>query len=287
MRSSDIRFPETLRSALRDGELVVFAGAGLSMGNPACLPDFTTLADSIAKGSGETRIKDETDDAFLGRLHKSGVQVHNRAARLLQTNRCGDPPSPTGLHRDLVRLYPEPDKVRIVTTNFDLLFDAAARDLFAEQPDLFRAPALPLGREFNGIVHVHGCLDRPQGMVLTDADFGRAYLTDGWASRFLVELFHSTTVMFVGYKVRGNSMEPEMRDGDRLVVDTARRTPATGELFVLWDGTGLVVKRVEPVHEAGPPRLRLLSANSDYPAYTSLADEVHIVGKVLWKVTRA
>ena len=88
-------------------------------------------------------------------------------------------------------------------------------------------------------------------------------------------------------KVRGNSMEPEMRDGDRLVVDTARRTPATGELFVLWDGTGLVVKRVEPVHEAGPPRLRLLSANSDYPAYTSLADEVHIVGKVLWKVTRA
>ena len=88
-------------------------------------------------------------------------------------------------------------------------------------------------------------------------------------------------------KVRGNSMEPEMRDGDRLVVDTARRTPATGELFVLWDGTGLVVKRVEPVREPGAPRLRLLSTNPDYPAYTSLAEEVHIVGKVLWKVTKA
>ena len=36
-------------------------------------------------------------------------------------------------------------------------------------------------------------------MVLTDADFGRAYLTEGWARRFLVELFRSFTVLFVGY----------------------------------------------------------------------------------------
>ena len=53
-------------------------------------------------------------------------------------------------------------------------------------------------------------------------------------------------------KVRGNSMEPEMREGDRVVVDTARRLPATGELFVLWDGDGLVVKRGEPEHGPGP-----------------------------------
>ena len=85
------------------------------------------------------------------------------------------------------------------TTNFDLLFADAAQDVFPEQPELCKAPALPLGRTFNGIVHVHGCLDRPRDMVLTDADFGRAYLTEGWARRFLVELFRSFTVMFVGY----------------------------------------------------------------------------------------
>ncbi len=37
-------------------------------------------------------------------------------------------------------------------------------------------------------------------MVLTDADFGRAYLTEGWARRFLVDLFRSFTVLFVGYR---------------------------------------------------------------------------------------
>ena len=92
-------------------------------------------------------------------------------------------------------------------------------------------------------------------------------------------------------KVRGRSMEPELREGDRLVVDTARHVPAIGELFVLWDGDGLVVKRIGPLQApdagTGPPRLRLLSANPDYPPYDRLADDVHIVGKVLWKVTRA
>ncbi len=93
-------------------------------------------------------------------------------------------------------------------------------------------------------------------------------------------------------RVRGNSMEPEVRDGDRVVVDVSRRTPATGETFVLWDGNGLVVKHVETVHgdevdEHESPRLRLISANADYAPYSCLAEDAHILGKVLWVVRRA
>ena len=87
-------------------------------------------------------------------------------------------------------------------------------------------------------------------------------------------------------RVQGDSMEPLLREGDRLLVDVARRTPGTGEMAVLWDGTGLVVKRVEIVSGEDPPRLRLLSANPAYPAYTCLAEEAHIVGKVLWTVRK-
>ena len=86
-------------------------------------------------------------------------------------------------------------------------------------------------------------------------------------------------------RVRGNSMEPEMREGDRLVVDVSRRVPATGEMFVLWDGNGLVVKRIEAVR-GEPPRLRLISANPDYAPYTCLAEDAHITGKVVWAVKR-
>ena len=59
-------------------------------------------------------------------------------------------------------------------------------------------------------------------------------------------------------RVRGESMEPELSEGDRMLVDTDRRIPETGEMFVLWDGNGLVVKRVEHVHaDSGAPELRL------------------------------
>ena len=85
-------------------------------------------------------------------------------------------------------------------------------------------------------------------------------------------------------RVKGDSMEPEMREGDRLLVDTARRRPATGELFVLFDGTGLVVKRVEMV--PGEAHLRLLSANPAYAPYAALGEEVHVVGKVVWVLRR-
>ena len=89
-------------------------------------------------------------------------------------------------------------------------------------------------------------------------------------------------------RVRGESMEPELSEGDRLLVDTARRVPETGEMFVLWDGAGLVVKRIERVHADGgaAPGLRLKSANPEYADYTCLAEDVHIVGKVLWTVRR-
>ena len=66
------------------------------------------------------------------------------------------------------------------------------------------APRLPvprLGR--NGVVHLHGFLgdfgDDIWELVLSSADFGAAYLVDGWATRFLRELFRHFVVLFVGY----------------------------------------------------------------------------------------
>ena len=86
-------------------------------------------------------------------------------------------------------------------------------------------------------------------------------------------------------RVRGESMEPELSGGDRLVVDTADRDPATGVLFVLWDGNGLVVKRIETVSaDGGPQAFRLKSANPRYADYDCLAGDVHIAGRVLWSI---
>lgn len=198
MKISGVDFPLELLKSLRDGELVVFAGAGVSVGPPACLPMFSGLAEEIANGTGEIRSKDEPEDRFLGRLQDKGVHVHEIAAHVL-SKRGDKPPCPTNLHFDILRLYSKPDSLRVVTTNFDLLFEQAASHVLETYPTLYSAPVLPLGGDFEGIVHVHGDINRPGKAVLTDADFGRAYLTEGWARRFLATLFSSFPVLFIGY----------------------------------------------------------------------------------------
>ena len=194
MKISGIDFPAPLLSALRDGELVIFAGAGVSMGEPACLPSFKTLAEKIAQGTGEV-LQDGEEDRFLGRLHDKGVKVHERAVRELSRNN----PKPTALHKNLLRLHQKSEQVRVVTTNFDLLFEKAAQDVFGTVPKVSQAPELPQARNFYGIAHIHGDLNHPQSLVLTDKDFGAAYMNKGWAKDFLVELFGHFTVLFVGY----------------------------------------------------------------------------------------
>ena len=229
MKIAGIDFPSPLLSALRDGELVIFAGAGVSKGKPACLPLFKELAEKIAQRTGKVLQDGEQEDRFLGRLHNKGkgVKVHKLAVQELSR----DNPKPTDLHRDLLRLYQKDgEQVRVVTTNFDLLFEEAAQAVFGAVPEVFRAPALPLGRDFNGIVHVHGALSHRQGMVLTDEDFGRAYLTEGWSRRFLVELFRHFPVLFVGY-----------RHNDIILNYLARALPtdSTKPRFALTDDSDL------------------------------------------------
>jgi Domain of unknown function (DUF4020)/SIR2-like domain len=200
MRFGNIDIPKHLYDAQQAGELVVFAGAGVSIPEPSHYPDFNELADQIANGTlareGEPQNL-EPVDRFLGRLFDRGTKVHEIAKRILS-----DPKSqPNSLHRHVLKLFDGEQKVRIVTTNFDDHFGAVSRE---EAKDsllkIYCAPALPPGDKFTGLVHLHGSVkEHPGTLILTDGDFGKAYLTEGWARRFLQSVFSRFTVLFVGY----------------------------------------------------------------------------------------
>ena len=195
MKFGKVDFPKPLLDALRDNKLVVFAGAGVSMGEPACLPNFESLTKLIADGTGITKCKSENLEQFLGRLADRGVKVHHLAKTEL--SREGAKPAP--LHRDLLRLYRKDQSIRLVTTNFDLLFEQAAESIYDTTPEVFHAPQLPFGDQLNGIIHIHGSISYPDQMVLTDSDFGRAYLREASVTRFLFDLYDRYTFLFVGY----------------------------------------------------------------------------------------
>ena len=61
----------------------------------------------------------------------------------------------------------------------------------------------------------------------------------------------------------GDSMEPLASRGDQLLIDISERDPVPPGIFVVWDGMGLVTKRIEHVQHSDPPRVRLKSANPE------------------------
>lgn len=189
----NINFDDRIFSAIRDGKLVIFAGAGVSMGEPSNLPSYEKLAQMIASGTGREAKKPY--DKFLGQLEFHGVPVHKQAAGIFASIEG----KPTTLHRDLLRLFRVKEHVRIVTTNYDHHFTTAANSLFDGPLKEYISPALPKGGSFSGIVHIHGRVSEPECMILTDSDLGRAYLVDGYACRFLVETLKNYTVLFIGY----------------------------------------------------------------------------------------
>ncbi|UPY35514.1 LexA family transcriptional regulator [Sediminicoccus sp. KRV36] len=84
-------------------------------------------------------------------------------------------------------------------------------------------------------------------------------------------------------RVEGNSMEPDYHPGERVLVDLSRRKPSPPGEFVIWDGMGLVLKRVELVPGLVPRRIRLISINPGYTPYEVDLDEHTIIARVIGK----
>ncbi len=81
--------------------------------------------------------------------------------------------------------------------------------------------------------------------------------------------------------VFGNSMAPEMKDGDTVLIDQSQTDIFAGTVYAVGVEDTIMVKRIEK----HPRKLVLLSDNKEYaPIFLSREemDRVRIIGKVLW-----
>ena len=81
--------------------------------------------------------------------------------------------------------------------------------------------------------------------------------------------------------VMGDSMEPALLPGQRVLVDTGDRLPSPPGIFVVWDGLGLVVKRIQVLPHSEPTRVKITSDNVKYDPYERTLDEAYIQGRVI------
>lgn len=202
--------PDELVQSLEDDRVVIFCGAGISMG--AGLPSYQGLVKYCYEELGETLPSTKAPewlwpDRMLGNLEGKFGRTQVREA----VHKClSAVPTSLDMHKAILRLarLRGQNGVRLVTTNFDTLFEQAKTE-WQFGKDLHSGPILPIPRNdkavtWRSVVYLHGRLEAEGGnehLVMTSADFGRSYLTDAWAARFVARLFSDFIVLFIGYSL--------------------------------------------------------------------------------------
>ncbi|MGY3582611.1 hypothetical protein ACVIGB_008322 [Bradyrhizobium sp. USDA 4341] len=230
--SADI--PHDLIRSVSDGDVIFLCGAGVSFG--VGLPTFKKLTDDVYATIGESRNhepaeviaydKEEYDRVLRSLekrtlLHGTESRVRVAVAQILR------PPGSANLahHKSLLQLSRDrTGQVRLITTNFDTLFErAAAEETLSFESHAGKSIPRPGGADDFGILHLHGRLEdadlglKRSDLILTSADFGDAYLRDGWASRYIEDRMRLNTLILVGYRAEDAALRLllETLDADR------------------------------------------------------------------------
>ena len=96
------------------------------------------------------------------------------------------------------------------------------------------------------------------------------------------QLSHTGRVNLRLVTVRGTSMSPELEDGDTILIDLGQQHPRPSGIFVLDDGYGLIVKRLEFVPHHDEARVRIISSNPAFVPYRRKYADIRIIGRVIW-----
>ncbi len=152
--------PEDLLSALIEDRLVIFVGAGISyrryrqQKKDTYFPLFQGLCEQISRKlsleldtTQKELLRNGPFDQLLGIWNDQGHDVHKTAAQILSER---EDLKQNTLHKTIMDLFPAETIPRVVTTNFDNLFNIALKSFdtgFRKKWGTYIAPALPPGRK--------------------------------------------------------------------------------------------------------------------------------------------
>lgn len=219
--------PLDLLRARQRGEVLFVCGAGISC--RAGLPDFGELAQEIYESLNETwedhpaeqqlmtaheydRLLRTLERRLIGSQNSLGHLLRRRIRNIVAASLRPADGADLSAHRALLELSRgQAGRVRLLTTNFDTLFEHAAA-----KPDFpsHAGPGLPSPgtARFEGVLHLHGRIGdegenlKETDLVLTSAEFGDAYLRNGWASRYVYDLVRTNLLVLVGYSANDAPM---------------------------------------------------------------------------------
>ena len=185
--------PDELVRCQKQGNVVFLCGAGVSVDSG--MPNFDGLKRYVIDELKADDAPDAPfDELFSWLENKYGrTRIDNIIAQRL----TAADHTPTDHHKIIAKLSRGVDgKAQIVTTNFDVLFEKAARGAKTYEPPTM--PHVRWNASISGITYLHGKLNSTK-YVLSRKDFSKAYIVEGWAAEFMRELIGKYTVVLCGY----------------------------------------------------------------------------------------
>ncbi len=140
------------------------------------------------------------------------------------------------------------------------------------------APEARIGDEF-ALVPLYDLEVSAGGGAITDREniVSQIAFRRDWLRHVGLNINHLVSV-----SVRGDSMEPSIRDGDMLLVDTSQTDVVEDGIYVLRIDSHLLAKRLQRLVDGR------LYIKSDNPAYERQelskqdADQLEVIGRVVW-----
>jgi hypothetical protein len=224
MRFSEDSFdiPDDLIKAHEQSQVVFFCGSGISRAADG-LPDFWGLAEEVvndlraAKDSDARKYLLSAKQIREKHRELNSITTADQLFSLLELEFLTEDIeysvlkalTPSGnvnltFHKTILELAKTHDgRTQLVTTNFDRIFEDSDSSMTTWVAPRF--PELDKGTLFDGLVYLHGraatdySSSDGHDIILNTADFGHAYISDGWATRFFKQVVEQYTVVFVGY----------------------------------------------------------------------------------------
>jgi hypothetical protein len=191
---------DELRARYRDGDLVLFVGAGVSAA--AGLPSWAKLVEQLlararARGADVSEVerllaKDRYADALTAAADAVSEGDLIAVVKAALDDRTLAPEVPE-IGRAIASL--EPRLRAVLTTNLDHLLERAFQGRW---PALHRATG-SVGQDKGIILKLHGTLFDPRTWVLTRPQYDRAMYNDPLLADAVASVFRSRTLLFVGY----------------------------------------------------------------------------------------
>jgi phage repressor protein C with HTH and peptisase S24 domain len=125
--------------------------------------------------------------------------------------------------------------------------------------------------------------------VRHDGDYADPVKSESWKfpSRFMRDEIRATENQVIILETDGDSMQPTIGSGERIIVHTGMRQPSPDGIFALRDTFGnIIAKRLQVLRKGDPPRVLVISDNKAHATEEVGLDEIHIVGRVLWGLRR-